>query len=186
MERPHLFTLEDNNKIANVISKSSPKLLGQFYDIYNHNFAQMYSFLRWAMWPMGLLSHSRATKTNGERDEINILILIRLTCALCLDDPKSKQKKKELHQFHHILNKNKLILPYLIWQVVIVHIHCTISYSHDISQLKISLMTIKFNKYMQWQTLWLLFGLVIIKIKHFVQPLMIQKNFVANFMVYRT
>ena len=41
------------------IWKSSPKLLGQFHDIHvftcNHSFAQMYSFLRWAMWPMGLL-----------------------------------------------------------------------------------------------------------------------------------
>ena len=50
MERPHLFTLGDNNKIAKVyiyeiIKSSPPELLGQFYNRYNHNFAQMYSLI---------------------------------------------------------------------------------------------------------------------------------------------
>ena len=40
------------------IYQSSPsELLGQFYNTYNHNFADLNWFFRWAMWPMGLLSH---------------------------------------------------------------------------------------------------------------------------------
>ena len=50
MERHTFLTFGDNNKIAKVHSRnlksSSPGLLGQFYNIFNHNFlAQMYSLI---------------------------------------------------------------------------------------------------------------------------------------------
>ena len=50
MERPHLFTLGDNNKICkSTFTKfekiSTSELLGQFRNIYNHYFAQMYSLI---------------------------------------------------------------------------------------------------------------------------------------------
>ena len=48
-KRPHLFTLGDNNKIAKVLSRNlnffTPELLCRFYNIYNDNFAQIYSLI---------------------------------------------------------------------------------------------------------------------------------------------
>ena len=55
LERPHLFTTGDNIKKCKKTFTKFIELLGQFYDIYNHNFTQMYWFFRWAIRPMGIL-----------------------------------------------------------------------------------------------------------------------------------
>ena len=60
MERPHLFTLEDNNEIARNFTKfKNLFLLNQFYNIYYHNYLKCIHWFelvfRWAMWPMCLL-----------------------------------------------------------------------------------------------------------------------------------
>ena len=41
--------------IHKILKSSPPELLDQFYNICNHNFAHLNWFIRWVVWPMGLL-----------------------------------------------------------------------------------------------------------------------------------